>query len=125
MRYMRNNRDENRTVYSTEQGRTCPECGKPVQKCDCKNKRPSQNVKRDGIVRIRLERKGRGGKSVTLVEGLPLDEALLRELTKELKKFCGTGGSLKQGIIEIQGDVRDSAVSLLKSKGYVVKKAGG
>ena len=118
-------RDENRIVYSTEHGRVCPNCGKPVQNCQCKKKKDSATVKRDGIIRLRLERKGRGGKSVTLVEGLPLKEDLLKELAKELKRHCGVGGSVKNGLIEIQGDVRDSALPLLQGKGYVVKKAGG
>jgi translation initiation factor 1 len=122
---MPSNRDENRTVYSTEHGKVCSNCGKPVQFCQCKKKKDSSSIKRDGIIRLRLERKGRGGKSVTLVEGLPSDEDLLKELAKELKRHCGVGGSVKNGLIEIQGDVRDSALSLLQGKGFVVKKAGG
>ena len=119
------NRDENRTVYSTEHGRVCPSCGKPVQNCKCKKNKDNPSVKRDGIIRLRIERKGRGGKSVTLVEGLPPNEDSLKELAKELKQHCGVGGTVKNGIIEIQGDVRDSALPLLQEKGYVVKKAGG
>jgi translation initiation factor 1 len=122
---MRVNRDENRTVYSTDQGKICPNCGKPVQKCDCKKKTAYLPMKRDGIIRLRIERKGRGGKSVTLVEGLPVDVDLLKVLIKDLKQHCGAGGSIKKGIIEIQGDVRDTAMKLLEEKGYVVKKAGG
>lgn len=122
---MSTNRDENRTVYSTEHGRVCPNCGKPLQYCQCKKKKESSSVKQDGIIRLRLERKGRGGKSVTLVEGFPNNDDLLKELAKELKRHCGVGGSVKNGIIEIQGDVRDSALPLLRGKGYVVKKAGG
>ena len=119
------NRDENRTVYSTEKGRVCPNCGKPVQNCQCKKKKDRPSVKRDGIIRLRLERKGRGGKSVTLVEGLPSNEDLIKELVSELKRHCGVGGTVKNGMIEIQGDVRDTALLLLQQKGYVVKKAGG
>lgn len=122
---MRLNRDENRTVYSTDQGKICPNCGKPVQKCDCKKKTAYLPMKRDGIIRLRIERKGRGGKSVTLVEGLPVDVDLLKVIIKDLKHHCGAGGSIKKGIIEIQGDVRDTAMKLLEEKGYVVKKAGG
>ena len=122
---MRLNRDENRTVYSTDQGKICPNCGKPVQKCDCKKKTAYLPMKRDGIIRLRIERKGRGGKSVTLVEGLPVDVDLLKVIIKDLKHLCGAGGSIKKGIIEIQGDVRDTAMKLLEEKGYVVKKAGG
>jgi len=119
------NRDENRTVYSTKHGRVCPNCGKPVQNCQCKKKKDRPSVKRDGIIRLRLERKGRGGKSVTLVEGLPSNEDLIKELVSELKRHCGVGGTVKNGMIEIQGDVRDTALLLLQQKGYVVKKAGG
>ena len=118
-------RDENRTVYSTEQGRFCPQCGKPIQHCDCKKKMASSSAKLDGVVRLRLERKGRGGKTVTLVEGLPTNENLLKDLARELKRNCGVGGAVKNGIIEIQGDVRDTALFLLQDKGYKVKKAGG
>jgi len=122
---MQLNRDNNRTVYSTSQGRICPDCGNPIQVCTCKKKKSSPSIKRDGIVRLRIERKGRGGKSVTLVEGLPADEVLLKDLAKELKRICGSGGSVKNGVIEIQGDVRDTALKILKDKGYTVKKAGG
>ena len=122
---MQLNRNNNRTVYSTSQGRICPVCGNPIQACICKTKKNSNTIKRDGIVRLRIERKGRGGKSVTLVEGLPEDEILLKDLAKELKRVCGSGGSVKKGVIEIQGDVRDTALKILKDKGYIVKKAGG
>lgn len=122
---MRSNRDENRTVYSTEQGRICRHCGKPYQNCDCKKKKDNLTVQRDGILRLRLERKGRGGKAVTLVEGLPFNEDLLKELSRDLKRHCGVGGAVKKGIIEIQGDVRDTAIFFLQEKGYSVKKAGG
>ncbi len=122
---MRSNRDDNRTVYSTEHGRVCPDCGKPSQNCECKLKKNIPHVKRDGIIRLRLERKGRGGKTVTLVEGLPFKEDLLKEIARDLKRHCGVGGAVKNGIIEIQGDVRDTALTLLQEKGYHVKKAGG
>lgn len=122
---MRSNHEENRTVYSTEIGRVCPDCGKPMENCMCKKKIINSPIKRDGVIRLRLERKGRGGKTVTLVEGLSLREDLLKDLARELKRNCGVGGAVKNGIIEIQGDVRDPALTLLKKKGYNVKKAGG
>lgn len=122
---MRSNRDDNPTVYSTEQGRICPNCGKPFQNCDCKKKKLNPTIKRDGILRLRLERKGRGGKAVTMVEGLPFNEVLLKELSRELKRHCGAGGAVKNGVIEIQGDVRNTAETFLQNKGYRVKKAGG
>ena len=120
---MRTNRDDNRTVYSTEQGRICPNCGKPLQVCNCKKKKNNLTIKRDGILRLRLERKGRGGKTVTLVEGLPPNEDLLKEIARDLKRHCGVGGAVKNGIIEIQGDVRDTALTLLQEKGYQDRKS--
>ncbi len=79
----------------------------------------------DGAVRIRREVKGRRGKPVTTVFGLPLDAAALRELASELKRRCGTGGSCKDGVIEIQGDHRDRIAADLVARGYRVKRAGG
>ncbi|MAT43873.1 MAG: stress response translation initiation inhibitor YciH [Anaerolineaceae bacterium] len=125
---MYNSNNNNPTVYSTEFGRICKKCGKPENQCNCKKgkpQKPDNKVIKDGVVRLRLERKGRGGKAVTLVEGLVLHETGLKELSKELKKICGTGGALKNGIIEIQGDQRDKLLPTLSDKGFVVKKAGG
>jgi translation initiation factor 1 len=123
-----NRNDENPTVYSTEYGRICKKCGKPEDQCACQ-KRKSGNIPnpvvKDGVVRLRLERKGRGGKAVTLIEGLVLNETALKELGKELKKICGTGGAIKNGVVEIQGDQRDKLLPVLSNKGFVVKKAGG
>jgi translation initiation factor 1 len=76
-------------------------------------------------VRVALERKGRGGKTVTVVSGLPGSDEQLKALTAEMKRRCGTGGTLKDGLVEIQGDQRDTLVVLLKSKGLTVKKVGG
>jgi translation initiation factor 1 len=123
-----NSNNNNPTVYSTEFGRICKKCGKPENQCNCKKGKPQKadnKVIKDGVIRLRLERKGRGGKAVTLVEGLVLNETGLKELSKELKKICGTGGALKGGIIEIQGDQRDKLLPVLSGKGFVVKKAGG
>ena len=116
--------DNNRTVYSTEHGRLCPGCGKPVDRCDCRNKRES-TATGDGIVRLRREVKGRGGKTVIVITGLPLDEKGLSALGKKLKKRCGTGGSVKDGTIEIQGEHRDTLMAELMTLGYRVKLAGG
>ena len=120
-------REQNRTVYSTEFGRFCPDCGLPQEKCTCKTKGKSKisSARQDGIIRVRLERKGRGGKSVTVVEGLPQQVDLLKNTTTELKKTCGSGGALKNGMIEIQGDVREIVANYLRKKGYPVKIAGG
>ena len=124
---MFNRSDENPTVYSTETGRVCKTCGKPLDVCKCKKgkQKQSQNVKKDGVVRLRLERKGRGGKVVTLVEGLMLPENEIKALSKELKRICGSGGAQKGDVIEIQGDHRDRLLPVLQNKGFTVKKAGG
>ncbi|MBU1171181.1 MAG: translation initiation factor Sui1 [Proteobacteria bacterium] len=110
-------------VYSTEFGRMCPVCNKPEATCICRKKQPV--MKTDGIVRLMRETKGRKGKGVTLITGVPLDEAGLKRLVKSLKQKCGCGGSLKNGIIEIQGDHRDVLEIELAGRGYKVKRAGG
>jgi len=116
-------RRSNGLVYSTCTGRTCPHCGRPVADCVCRqNPRAPRG---DGIVRVRREVKGRRGKTVTTISGIPLPEDELRELASDLKRRCGTGGSAKNGVIEIQGDHRDTLVESLREKGYSVKLAGG
>jgi translation initiation factor 1 len=120
-----------RTVYTTETGRICPGCGQPVDSCRCKKKAPAvrtsaaANLPRDGIVRVALERKGRKGSSVSIITGLTGSEEDLKTLATELKRRCGTGGTVKDGVIEIQGDHRDTLVEILKSKGYTTRRAGG
>ncbi|MAE93478.1 MAG: translation initiation factor [Planctomycetota bacterium] len=79
----------------------------------------------DGVVRIRRETRGRGGKTVTAISGIPLAGDELADLAKQLKRRCGTGGALKDGVIEIQGDHRDTLVAELEGRGYQVKRAGG
>ena len=118
---MRNN-NYSRTVYSTESGRHCPVCGQPLANCRCKKSAPRAT---DGIVRVALERKGRGGKAVSVITGLALADDDLRALAADLKRRCGTGGTVKDGVIEIQGDHRDALVEALKARGMTVKKAGG
>ena len=100
-------------VFSTDQGRIRPE-----------KKQPS-TPKGDGIVRVGRETKGRKGKGMTVVTGAPLHPEGLRDLAKKLKQKCGTGGTLKDGRIEIQGDHRDLLVAELQSMGYTVKRSGG
>jgi translation initiation factor 1 len=112
-----------RTVYSTGSGRICPACSQPVENCTCRKEKPGEAG--DGIVRVRREVKGRGGKTVTTISGVPLDENGLSELAAELKRRCGSGGSVKDGIIIIQGDKQDTVIQFLESTGYTVKRAGG
>ena len=110
--------------YSTETGRLCPDCEQPVDSCSCKQ---ADDVvpEGDGIVRLKRETKGRKGKGVTLIEGVPVTPAELKKLAKELKTRCGVGGAVKEHVIEIQGDQRDLLMTLLTDKGFKVKKAGG
>jgi len=106
-------------VYSTEQGRMCPACGNPITDCICCQK---ETVHRgDGIVRVGQETKGRKGKRVTVIIGVPLDHAGLSKLAKQLKQKCGTGGTTRNGVIEIQGDHQDILAKELKKQGYAVK----
>jgi translation initiation factor 1 len=116
-------RDGNRLVYSSEHGRVCPECGRPRARCACRER--ARAPRGDGVVRVRRERKGRRGKTVTTVAGIPLAPDELGELAAELKRSCGTGGSVKDGVIEIQGDHGDALIKALRSRGYTVKRAGG
>ncbi|MDB5897078.1 MAG: yciH [Ramlibacter sp.] len=111
-----------RLVYSTDFGRACPGCGKPMGQCICRQARAPAG---DGIVRVQRETKGRGGKAVTVVRGVPVDPAALEKLGKELKASCGTGGTVKDGIIEVQGDHVDKVIASLQGRGYTVKRAGG
>ena len=110
-------------VYSTESGRICPACRQPVAQCVCKQNKPLPTG--DGIVRVSRETKGRGGKAVTLVKGVLVDEATLEQLGKQLKTACGSGGTVKDGVVEVQGDHRDRVLALLVAQGYKAKAAGG
>ena len=110
------------SVYSTELGRTCPERGKAKGQCTCSKALMPEG---DGIVRIQRETKGRKGKGVTLITGVLLAPAELKKLAKELKQKCGVGGAVKDGVIEIQGDVREQMFDEMKQRGFTVKKSGG
>ena len=110
-------------VYSTERGLVCPTCRLPMAGCRCGKKEPAPAG--DGIVRVRRETKGRGGKTVTTVSGLPLGGEALRNLASDLKRRCGTGGTIKEGVIEIQGDHRETIVADLSRLGFTAKLAGG
>lgn len=115
-------RSEGGLVFSTETGRMCPGCRNPVAECSCSE---SATPAGDGIVRVSRETKGRKGKGVTLITGIPLAEKELKAYAKLLKAKCGTGGTVKDGVVEIQGDQRDVLVPLLEQKGWTVKRAGG
>lgn len=114
---------ETSLVYSSEFGRMCPECARPVADCICRKSRVAPAG--DGVVRIRRETKGRGGKTVTVISGLPLDSSGVKKLAGELKRFCGAGGALKDGIIEIQGDHCGAVLQELERRGFRAKRAGG
>jgi translation initiation factor 1 len=116
-------RDDPVMVYSTERGLVCPRCRVPVAKCRCREEESTPAG--DGIVRVRRETKGRGGKTVTTVAGVPLGGEALRSLAKDLKRRCGTGGTAKDGVIEIQGDHRETIVAELSRRGFTAKLAGG
>ncbi len=115
-----------RLVYSTESGRvtTCPTCGLPFKNCRCS--RPAQPTRKsDGIVRVTRDRKQRAGKTVTVIDGVIGSEAELSTLAQQLKKLCGSGGTVKDRNIEIQGDHCDKVMAKLTALGYKVKRAGG
>lgn len=108
-------------VYSTETGRVCPGCGQGTSSCACQSKAKSAVVG-DGSVKVSLQTKGRGGKSVTLVKGVPLDAMALAVLGKQLRAACGAGGTIKDGVIEVQGDHVDLVLAALVKQGYRPKK---
>ena len=117
-------RGRERLVYSTGVGRVCQVCGWPVGQCTCSRRAPSESrrAKSGAIVaKLRIEKKGRGGKVVTVVAGLPRDEVFLKELSQELKRACGTGGAVSDDSIELQGDLRDRIRECLLKKAFVVK----
>jgi len=110
-------------VYSTDTGRTCPGCGHPIEQCCCSKKKNQQQS--DGVVRVSRQTKGRKGNGVCLIIGVPLGEVELKKLAKQLKKKCGSGGTVKNGVIEIQGNQREILVDALIKLGFKAKLAGG
>jgi translation initiation factor 1 len=128
---------ERRLVYDSDavQPGRCPTCGKRLDRCACQrptrrartddSRTPPPGLPRDGIVRIMRDKKGRGGRTVTLIAGLPGTPAQLTQLTSELKRQCGTGGTLRGDVVEIQGDFRERLRDELTRRGYTVKLAGG
>jgi translation initiation factor 1 len=109
-------------VYSTDGGRMCPECRRPHAECMCKARAVPVG---DGVVRVSRQTKGRGGKSVTLIKGLALDPVALALLGKQLRTACGSGGTVKDGVIEIQGDHCELVMEALRKHGHDAKRAGG
>ena len=109
-------------VYSTDSGRMCPACRQAQADCRCRAPlRPAG----DGVVRVSRETHGRGGKAVTVVRGVPGDDAALAALGKRLRNACGAGGTLKDGVIEVQGDHVERVMAVLQQDGLKVKRAGG
>lgn len=111
-------------VYSTDAGRMCPDCRQPKAQCVCKAAAAAVPAG-DGIVRVSRQTKGRGGKAVTVVKGVPLAADALVLLGKALKTACGSGGTVKDSVIEVQGDHVERVIDALKAQGYSVKRAGG
>jgi translation initiation factor 1 len=112
--------EKGRLVYSTETGSVCPRCGWPARECRC-SKVAEEPVPAKIVAKLRFETAGRGGKSVTVVDGLPRNAAFVESLAKELKRALGTGGTAKDGGVEIQGDHRDRLRALLAKRGFLVK----
>lgn len=123
--------EQRHTVYTTGIGRIsiCKRCGQPEAQCRCRSGVASgvrrETMPNDGFVRISRDRKGRGGKTMTVIAGLPGDDAELAALAQRFKRICGSGGTAKDGIVEIQGDHRDRIEAELKQMGHKVKRVGG
>jgi len=113
-------RDHARTVYSSAAGKICRGCGRPERGCTC-GQAASEPVPARPVAKLRMEKKGRGGKTVTVVFGLPNNAAFLKDLTQELKRTCGTGGAATEDGVELQGDLRDRVRGVLAAKGFLVK----
>jgi translation initiation factor 1 len=110
-------------VYSTDSGRMCPGCRQPHTLCRCG--KTTASAATDGIVRVSRETKGRGGKAVTVIKGLGLNAEALTALAKQMKAAAGSGGTVKDGVVEIQGDHCERVIAMLKDQGHTVKRAGG
>jgi translation initiation factor 1 len=123
---MKTTSSSSRLVYSTEGGRVCPACRQPVATCSCRADAAAQAVPgAGGAIRVVRQTKGRGGKNVTLIQGLPLNEDALAALARQLRNACGAGGTVKAGVVEVQGDHVLRLISELQKAGYAAKRAGG
>jgi translation initiation factor 1 len=112
-----------RIIYSTGIGNLCPNCRRPVRECVCPKGAPGA-AKAAGV-RVGRETKRRAGKGVTIISGLPMSPADIESLAAKLKKRCGSGGTVREGVIEIQGDHRDVIVAELAKLGWPAKRSGG
>ncbi len=111
-----------RLVYSTSSGEVCPRCGWPASNCVCSSRSGAQEaVPARVVAKLRMEKAGRGGKTVSVVYDLPRNEAFLKDLCQQLKKHCGTGGTVQGNTVELQGDLRDRIRDYLTKKGIAVK----
>jgi translation initiation factor 1 len=110
-----------RLVYSTDGGRMCPGCGWPARDCKCSSRGGDEAVPVRVVAKLRVEKAGRGGKTVSVVYDLPRNSAFLKDLCQELKRACGVGGAVKDNTIELQGDLRDRLRELLVKKGFGVR----
>ena len=114
-----------RPVYSTGTGRTCPTCGWPADNCQCSRSHArNAAIPAKVVAKLRVEKAGRGGKTVTVIFDLPRNDAFLKELAGELKRACGSGGAVVEDTVEVQGDHRDRIATLLERDGHRVKLAG-
>jgi len=114
-------RENSRLVYSTGAGRICPACGRPDRDCRCGATQANQPVPVRVVAKLRLEKAGRGGKSVTVLYDLPRNAAFLKDLCQKLKRACGVGGAVRDDAVELQGDQRERLRELLGKKGFGVK----
>lgn len=114
-------RDDAKIVYSSDAGRVWPRCGWPIRDCRCSRKSAGEPVPARVVARLRIEKAGRGGKTVSVVYGLPQNAAFLKELCQDLKRTCGTGGAVVDGTVQLQGDLRERIRSVLIEKGIAVK----
>ncbi len=125
--------DDRPVVYDSDVGRLCPACGQPEKSCRCRRRpligpgrQPQQNSpKPDGTVRVSRDRSHRKGKTVTVITGVPGGPAAVDDLAGTLKRLCGSGGTVKDGVIEIQGDHREQVLAKLLEMGFRAKQAGG